>query len=119
MNNVIPARWDSVVDTRLCTMIGNDDGVTVGTIEHLMAALRGCGVDNAVIRIDGPEVPVMDGSSQYFVDVFQKTGVADQDKAQRRIKDLKEVEVREGDKFVRLSPGELSVFGGSIDFGKR
>lgn len=115
-NNVIPARWDSVVDTRLCTVIGNDDGVTVGTIEHLMAALRGCGVDNAVIRIDGPEVPVMDGSSQYFVDVFQKTGLEQQATTQRRIKVLKDVEVREGDKFVRLSPGELSVFGGSIDF---
>jgi len=61
-NNVVPARWDRVVDTRLCTVVGNEDGVTVGTIEHLMAALAACGVDNAVIELDGPEVPIMDGS---------------------------------------------------------
>lgn len=115
-NNVIPARWDSVVDTRLCTVIGNDDGVTVGTIEHLMAALRGCNIDNAVIRIDGPEVPVMDGSSREFVELFSKAGLAKQEEQQYRIRVLKEVEVREGDKYVRLSPGEQSVFGGSIDF---
>ena len=59
----VPAVWDRVVDTRLCTVIGNDDGVTVGTIEHLLAALAGCGVDNAYVELNGPEVPIMDGSS--------------------------------------------------------
>ena len=63
---VIPATWDKVVDTRLST-IGNDYGMTVATIEHLMAALAGCGVDNAVIKINGSEVPIMDGSSGPFV----------------------------------------------------
>ena len=59
-DNVVPATWNRVVDTRLCTAIGNDDGVTVGTIEHLMAALAGCGIDNAHAEIDGrnfPEIP--------------------------------------------------------------
>ena len=64
---LIPARWDHVVDTRLCTVIGDGRGVNVGTIEHLMAALAGTGVDNALIEIDGPEVPIMDGSAAPFV----------------------------------------------------
>ncbi|MBT6093872.1 MAG: UDP-3-O-[3-hydroxymyristoyl] N-acetylglucosamine deacetylase, partial [Rhodospirillaceae bacterium] len=57
---IIPARWDHVVDTRLCTVLGNESGVTIGTVEHLMAALAGCGIDNAEIEVDGPEVPIMD-----------------------------------------------------------
>jgi len=64
---VIPARWDHVVDTRLCTVVGNGEGVAVSTVEHLMAALAGCGIDNAEIEINGPEVPVMDGSAEPFV----------------------------------------------------
>ena len=66
-DNVIPALWNNVVDTRLCTMIGNKAKVTVGTIEHLMAALRGCGVDNVRIELNAPEVPLMDGSAAPFV----------------------------------------------------
>ena len=58
----IPARWDHVVDTRMCTVVGNSDGVSVGTVEHLMAALSGLNVDNVVVEVDGPELPVMDGS---------------------------------------------------------
>ena len=57
---LIPARWDSVVDTTLCTVIGNRHGTTVGTVEHLMAALCACGVDNAVVELDAPEPPAMD-----------------------------------------------------------
>src|SRR3546814_6888447 len=62
----IAARYDRVIDTRLCTVVGNEDGVRVGTIEHLMAAFAGCEIDNAVIEIDAAEVPVMDGSSEPF-----------------------------------------------------
>ena len=69
-NNVVPARWDHVVDTQLCTVIGNKAGVTIGTIEHLMSALRGCGVDNVIVTLDGAEVPVMDGSAAAFVDSY-------------------------------------------------
>ena len=115
-NNVIPARWDKVVDTRLCTVIGNKAGVTIGTIEHLMAALRGCGIDNAVIELDGPEVPIMDGSSQIFVDMIDETGVKEQDAPRRAIRILKEVIVEQDGKSVKLSPGEGSVFNGGIDF---
>lgn len=115
-DNVVPARWDAVVDTRLCTVIGNDDGVTVGTIEHLMAALRGCGIDNVVIEIDGPEVPVMDGSAAPFVEKIDEAGVQVLEAPRRAIKILKEVSVEVDGKTVRLTPAIGSTFGGRIDF---
>jgi UDP-3-O-[3-hydroxymyristoyl] N-acetylglucosamine deacetylase len=115
-DNVIPARWDLVVDTRLCTMIGNADGVSVGTIEHLMAALRGCAIDNAVIELNGPEVPVMDGSAAPFVELIDSAGMQAQQAPRRVIRVLREITVEEGDKFARLTPDENSVFAGRIDF---
>src|SRR4249919_996690 len=66
-DNVIPARWDLVTDTRLCTVLTNAAGVSVGTVEHVMAALAGTGVTHAIVDIDGPEVPIMDGSARRFV----------------------------------------------------
>ena len=66
-DNLIKATYDSVVETNMCTVIANSNGVKVKTIEHLMAALWGCGVDNALIEIDSDEVPIMDGSSDMFV----------------------------------------------------
>ena len=66
-DNRIPARFDMVNNTQLCTRLCNDSGVEIATVEHLMAALAGCGVHNAIIEIDGPEVPIMDGSSERFV----------------------------------------------------
>ena len=74
--NVIPAQWDNVVDTKLCTVIANEYGASVGTIEHLMSALRGCGIDNALIEIDGIEVPAMDGSAMPFVTMFMFENLA-------------------------------------------
>ncbi|MBU0860175.1 MAG: UDP-3-O-acyl-N-acetylglucosamine deacetylase [Alphaproteobacteria bacterium] len=115
-DNVIPARWDFVVDTRLCTVIGNAAGATVGTIEHLMAALRGCGIDNIRVEIDAPEVPVMDGSSAPFVEKIDEVGIQVQAAPRRAIKILQEVVVEEAGKRVRLSPGRGSQFAGQIDF---
>jgi UDP-3-O-[3-hydroxymyristoyl] N-acetylglucosamine deacetylase len=63
----IPARYDLVSDTHLCTGLANGDGLSVGTVEHLMAALAGCGITDARITLDGPEVPIMDGSAVVFV----------------------------------------------------
>ena len=60
-DQMIPALWNYVLDSRLCTKIENEDGVSVSTIEHIMAALAGCGIQNALIDIDGPEVPILDG----------------------------------------------------------
>ncbi len=114
--NRISAVWNRVVDTQLCTVVGNDAGVTVGTIEHLMAALRGCGVDNAVIELDGPEVPVMDGSAETFVQAIDCAGLYVQSKPRRAIKILKEVSIEDGDKKVSLKPAISSSFIGKIDF---
>ncbi len=110
--SIIPARWDHVVDTRLCTVIANAHGVRVGTIEHLMAALAGCGLDNVVVEVSGPEVPVMDGSSGPFVFLIECAGVVEQDQPRRVIRILKPISVEEGEATATLEPD--SSF--SIDF---
>jgi len=103
-NSVIPARYDTVVDTQLCTCIGNADGLTVGTIEHLMAAIAGMGVDNIEIDIDGPEVPVMDGSAAPFVFLIECAGIATQDAPRRAIKILETVSVEDNGITARFEP---------------
>ncbi|MBT4889810.1 MAG: UDP-3-O-acyl-N-acetylglucosamine deacetylase [Rhodospirillales bacterium] len=100
----IPALWDNVVDTRLCTVIGNDEGVKVSTVEHVMAALSGCGIDNALIEINGPEVPIMDGSADPFVFLIECAGIQEQDAPRRVIRVLKPVSVTEGDCTASLAP---------------
>ena len=108
----IVARWDRVSDTRLCSAIANDHGVSVGTIEHLMAALAGCGIDNARVELDGPEVPVMDGSAEPFVALIRAAGVVDQEIARRVIRVLKPITVETDQGRAELHPS--SVF--SLDF---
>lgn len=115
-DNRIPATYDRVVDTRLCTVIANSVGVSVGTIEHVMSALRGCGVDNVVIELDGPEVPIMDGSAIPFVEMIDDAGLRVLPQPRRAIQVLKDVEIIDGDKVVRLSPANGFVFGGSIEY---
>lgn len=115
-DNVVPARWDTVIDTRLCTVIGNSENVTVGTIEHLMAALRACGIDNAIIELDGPEVPIMDGSSAPFVEAIMAIGLKTQTAPRRAIKIMKDVTIEDGDKRVTLKPAVGSRFRAEIDF---
>lgn len=114
--NLVPAKHDRVVDTRLCTLIANEYGARIGTIEHLMAALRGLGIDNVLVELDAPEVPVMDGSSKPFIDAIDAVGLAAQSAPRRAIKILKEIVVRDGDKMVRLSPSNVPVFAGRIEF---
>ncbi len=115
-NNVIPAKYDHVVDTKLCTVIGNKAGAIVGTIEHLMAAFAGCGIDNALVEIDSAEVPVMDGSSSAFVAAFDNTGFEIQEKPRRAIRILQEVTVEKDGKRASLRPGSIPTFIGEIDF---
>ena len=98
----IRATWENVTDTRMCTTIANGDGVTVSTIEHLMSALAGCGIDNVYVDIDGHEVPVMDGSAQPFVFLIECAGVLEQDAHRRIIKILKPVRVDAEDKMAEL-----------------
>lgn len=109
---LIPARWDRVVDTRLCTVIANDDGARIGTVEHLMAALAGCGIDNAVIEIDADEVPVMDGSSEPFVTLIESVGTVEQSAPRRAIEILAPVHSGDGQRMVSFRPAPSC----SIDF---
>lgn len=103
-DNRVEARGERVVKTQLGTVIGNDAGVTVSTIEHLMAAFAALGVDNAVVELDGPEVPIMDGSSEPFVQILDRAGLRHQDARRKVIEILEPVEVVEGDKRASLSP---------------
>lgn len=114
--NIVPASYDRVVDTRLCTLIANDHGARIGTIEHLMAALRGCGVDNVLVELDAAEVPIMDGSSKPFVEAIDAVGLTEQSAPRRAIKILKTVKVQDGDKIVSLSPSDVPVYAGRIEF---
>lgn len=111
---IIPARWDLVADTRLCTLLKNEHGTSIGTIEHLMAALRGLGIDNAVVEVDAPELPIMDGSSAEFVFLIECAGIMQQDQPRRLIRVLKDVRVQDGDKVVSLSPAPVSSFRAEI-----
>lgn len=101
---MVAARWDAVCDTRLGTTIKNSHGVSVSTIEHLMAALWGAGIDNALVELDAPEVPIMDGSSEPFVELLKKAGVTKLAKSKRVLRVLKPVEVRDGESIARLIP---------------
>ena len=103
---MIPARWDSVRQLPLCTFLENQQGVSVSTVEHVMAALAGCGVHNALVEIDGPEVPILDGSSAAFVRAILDRGLRRQSAAVRAIRVLETVEVRRGDAWARLTPSD-------------
>ncbi len=113
---LVEARWDTVVPSKLCTLIANAQGTTVSTIEHVMAALAGCAIHNALIQIDGPEVPILDGSSMPFVEGFIACGLQEQDAPVRAIRILKPVEVRDGEAVARLVPADMLEIDFSIDF---
>jgi UDP-3-O-[3-hydroxymyristoyl] N-acetylglucosamine deacetylase len=108
----IAALAERVCDTRLATVIGNDAGTTVSTVEHLMAAFAGMGVDNARVELDGPEMPILDGSSADFAAAIEAAGVVQLDAPRRFIEILERVEVEGPGKRAALSPAdrfELSV----------
>jgi UDP-3-O-[3-hydroxymyristoyl] N-acetylglucosamine deacetylase len=112
----IPAIWDAVVPSKLCTLLANPQGASVSTVEHVMAALAGCGIHNALIDIDGPEVPIVDGSAAPFVRAFLAAGIIAQTAPVRALKILLPVEVRDGDAVARLEPAETTEMAFAIDF---
>ncbi len=113
---LIEARWDNVVPSKLCTLIRNEAGVEVSTIEHIMAAFAGCAIHNAIVDIDGPEVPILDGSAVPFVHGFLNVGLVEQFAPLTAIRVLKTVEVTEGQAVARLEPADLFEMDFRIDF---
>jgi UDP-3-O-[3-hydroxymyristoyl] N-acetylglucosamine deacetylase len=113
---LIAARWDRVSDTRLNTCVADANGVGVRTIEHLLAALAGMNIDNLLIDINGPEVPVMDGSAAPFLFLMECAGVVEQAVPRQALKILKTVIVRDGEKCAMLSPAAGFSVQVEIDF---
>ena len=108
-DTLIPAVGTHVTEVQLGTTLTNGEGVSVATVEHFLAACAGVGLDNLIIEIDGPEVPIMDGSSTVFCELFLKSGLKQQAAPRRRIRILETVEVADGVKWARLSPSEDNV----------
>lgn len=107
----IPAKPENVVDTRYCTTIGCD-GTRIGTIEHLLSAFAGLGIDNVIVEVSADEVPIMDGSATIFVMLVQSAGIVEQAAPKKFIRILKPIKVEEGDKWAKLEPYE----GFKVDF---
>jgi len=115
-HSVIPASWKNVVDTRLCTVLGNEHGVTVGTVEHLLAAIRACGVDNMMIELSGEEVPILDGSCAPIVEIIKKAGIVSQRLPRYGIWIEKPIQVRQGESSALLEPSTVPGITVEIDF---
>ncbi|MEH0687580.1 UDP-3-O-acyl-N-acetylglucosamine deacetylase [Vibrio cholerae] len=99
-----PANPDSVRDTKLCTALVNDAGVRISTVEHLNAALAGMGIDNVIVEVDAPEIPIMDGSASPFVFLLQQAGIEEQNVAKRFIRIKKPIRFEEEDKWAEFVP---------------
>jgi len=104
-----------VTDTRLCSMLESGPA-KVSTVEHLMSALAGLGIDNALVDLTGPEIPILDGSSAPFVYLLQSAGIVEQDAPKRYVRILRPIEVRDGDKLARLTPHNGFKIDFTIDF---
>jgi UDP-3-O-[3-hydroxymyristoyl] N-acetylglucosamine deacetylase len=114
----IEAHVLNIHSTDLNTTIGTND-LRVATIEHLMAAFAGLGVDNVIVKVNGPEVPVMDGSAQPFVDRILEAGICKQDSHRRVFVVKNACELRQGDKWIRIEPADSTIFSMEIDFRSR
>jgi len=113
---VVTAHWRNVVESELCTTIANEQGVTVRTVEHLLAALRGCEIDNAVVELDGPEVPIMDGSAAPFVSLLERIGALRQPAARRALLVTQPVVAYDDDRFAVVLPHPRPRITVEIDF---
>ena len=111
----VPARADLVTEVTLCTGL-TCEGAKIQTVEHLMSAMAGLGVDNAIVELSSAELPIMDGSSGPFVFLLQSAGIVEQPAPKRFLRILKTVEVRDGDKIARFEPHEGYRLGFTIQF---
>ena len=115
----VKANWQTVVDTCMCTTIGNNQGITVSTIEHLMAALAAHGIDNVRVELNGPELPIMDGSASPFMRLLEEAGVKHQQTPRKLIRVLKKVTVENGGQKASLSPSSSYEIEVEFDFAGR
>lgn len=116
--SLIAARWHRVSSTNLSTGLSNSHDVSISTVEHLMAALRLCGIDNLEIEVDGPEIPIMDGSAMPFVETLGSIGTREIDTPRKAIWIHKPVEVRDGERYALLMPNNRPRVTVSIDFSE-
>tara|TARA_B100000963_G_scaffold161951_1_gene140836 strand:- start:3061 stop:3981 length:921 start_codon:yes stop_codon:yes gene_type:complete len=112
-NNIIIPSFNNVTNTSLNTTISNEHGIKISTIEHLMGALFGLGIDNALIEIDNEEVPILDGSAKNFIDKIIATGIKISESPIKIIKINNKVEFKEGNRSISIEPSKLSL---DIDF---
>ena len=112
-NNLIIPTYNNVVDATLCTTISNDHGVKVSTIEHLMGAFYGLGIDNAIVEINSQEVPIMDGSGKKFVELILESGITSSEMPIKIIKVEKQIQIIEGEKTISIDKSNVSL---DIDF---
>ena len=115
-NNIVEAVWSNVSNTNLCTTVSNNFGTSVSTVEHLMSALSGLHIDNLKIEIDGPEVPIMDGSSKDFVNVLEMIPIKILNKKRKVINIKSNIKVTNNDSFVELRPNKQFSIDFEIDF---
>jgi UDP-3-O-[3-hydroxymyristoyl] N-acetylglucosamine deacetylase len=114
----IPAILNNVVNSELCTRLENSDDISVSTVEHLMAALAGCGINNALLEIDGPEVPILDGSSLIFVKEILKSGIKLQNRSLKAVRILKSVEYKRDLAWAKFEPSANPKMSFSIEFSE-
>lgn len=112
----ILATWQNAIETPLCTTLTDRRGIRISTIEHLMSAFHGCGIDNALVELNGPEVPIMDGSAAPFVFLFECAGIAEQDVPRRIIRVLKRVIIRDSNRWASLVPSNTFSVRFTIDY---
>ena len=112
-NNTIVPTYNNVVDATLCTTISNDNGVKVSTIEHLMGAFYGLGIDNAIVEINSQEVPIMDGSAKKFVELIVEAGIKTSEVPIKIIKVEQQIKIAEGDKTISINKSNVTL---DIDF---
>ena len=115
-NNTIKAVIDNVVESRLCTKIKNSSGTFVATIEHLMAAFSALGIDNAIVKINSSELPALDGSSNEYIKKLISSGIKILDKPKKVLRILKKVDVKNGDRFISITPSNSLSINISINY---
>ena len=112
-NNIIEAKYENVTSAKLCTTLENKFGVSVSTVEHLLAAFYITGVDNVVVEVDNKEIPIMDGSSKDFIEILDSNGFRKLEKFRKFLKINEKIELIENEKSISIEPNKMGL---EVDF---